>query len=149
MKRGDITAGLVLAGVAVFVLQQARTLSYVDEFGPGPGFLPYWLGLLLLALSACLIVVGFRRSPAIKAEAAAGEPSRALLAWLGLVATAAAMEVIGFISSFALLSFFLVYMIERRSLWSAIAVVAAITLSFFLLFRVILPVPLPVSPWGF
>jgi hypothetical protein len=71
------------------------------------------------------------------------------LASVGLIATVAAMQVLGFFVSLGLLSVFLVYVIERRSLSGAITVAVAITLGFLLLFRVVLPLPLPLSPWGF
>ena len=141
MKRRDFAAGLVLAGAGVLVAQQVQTLSYRDEFGPGPGFLPLWLGLLMIVLASGLAISALR-TPA-EEQAAGPRTGRALLAWSGIVAMVAAMETIGFIASLGLLSFFLVYVIERRSFLGAITVAATITLSFFLLFRVILPAPLP------
>ena len=161
-----------MAGVGIFVILQARTLTYRDEFGPGPGVLPFWLGLILTALASCQVVLALwnngdvRPSPAASrrplpgGEADSPLPlgevgpshsriSRVLLAWVGLVATVAALKVLGFFASLGMLSFFLVYVVERRSLPRAIAVAVAMTLSFLLLFRVILPVPLPLNPWGF
>ena len=154
MIRRDVAAGLALAGVGILVTRQVQTLSYLDEFGPGPGFLPFWLGALMTVLASLLVFIGLRdrrEVPKHESGGPTGSPrlGRALLGAVGLVAMAAALDVLGFIVSFALLSFFLVYVIERRSLLGAITVAIAITLSFLLLFRVILPVPLPLSPWGF
>jgi hypothetical protein len=151
MRRHDAVAGVVVAGLGIFVTRQGRALSYLDEFGPGPGFLPYWLGLLLMALAACLIISAMRSHTRIpKQEPGVGSGAgRALLAALGLVVMAATLEVLGFIGSFALLSFFLVYVVERRTLAGAITVTAALTLSFFLLFRVVLALPLPMGAWRF
>jgi putative tricarboxylic transport membrane protein len=160
MKRRDIVSGLLVAGVGIFVTQQATTLTYRDEFGPGPGLLPFWLGILMIVLAAFQIVLGIlgtRRRSGTEAEFvvqnSASIPDlrkhRVLLAAVGLIATAAGLQTLGFFASFGLLSFFLVYVIERRSLSRALAVTAAITLGFLLLFRVILPLPLPPGPWGF
>jgi putative tricarboxylic transport membrane protein len=157
MINKDIAAGLVLAGAGILVTQQVQTLSYLDEFGPGPGFLPLWLGALMTVLASLLVFIGLRRREEVsKPEPATGvtespvpRPRRALLAALGLIAMAAALEVLGFIVSLALASFFLVYVIERRSLLGAITVTIAITLSFLLIFRAILAIPLPVGPFGF
>lgn len=152
-KRPEIVSGLVLAGVGILVTQQASKLTYRDEFGPGPGLLPFWLGLLLTALALCQVASAWEfgdvdRIRSIEFGQRHRIP-RVVLAWLGLVATVAALDLLGFIVSFGLLSFFLIYVVERRSLVNAIVVAVAITLSFLLVFRVILPVPLPVSPWGF
>jgi hypothetical protein len=75
--------------------------------------------------------------------------ARAAIAAAGLVAAAAAVETLGLIVSFGLLSFFLVYAIERRSFVAALTVAAAFAMSFLALFRLILQSPLPVGPWGF
>jgi hypothetical protein len=153
MNRKDIAAGLALAMLGMLIIWQARGLTYLDDFGPGPGFLPFWLALLISALSLCLAVFALRNqaenvSPVNSPnEVRRGYP-RALLAWLGMIAMVGTMEVLGFIASFALFSFFLVCVIERRSLSSATAVAVGIALGFYLLFRVFLPVPLPTNPWG-
>ncbi len=123
-------------------MAQSRTLSYQDEFGPGPGFLPYWLGLLLTALSVALIV-------SAKSSGSGSPAGRTLLSIAGLSAMTATLNTIGFIAGFGLLSFFLVYVIERRSLRHSLMVALCMSAGFLLLFHVILPVPLPAGPWGF
>jgi putative tricarboxylic transport membrane protein len=153
MKRRDIASGLAFAVLGLWVAQQARSLTYSDEFGPGPGLLPLWLGLILSALAACLVIFSVLR----KGAAESAEPDvpvlskflRVLPAWLGLVATVAVLNLLGFVASLGLFTFFLVYWVERRSLKSAIVVSVAITVSFLFVFRVILPVPLPLNAWGF
>ena len=158
MKRPDIASALVLVGLGIFVTQQSTKLSYRDEFGPGPGLLPFWLGLLLIALAVCLVIStlilssprGKARDPHGPVSVAGLHPRlRVVLAWLGLVAMVAVLGALGFILSLGLLTFFLVYVVERRSLGNAVIVTVSITLAFLLLFRVIIPLPLPASPWGF
>ena len=51
---------LVLAALAVFIIAEGMTLSYYGRFGPGSGFLPIWVGGLLLVLSLILAVQSFR-----------------------------------------------------------------------------------------
>src|SRR5262245_57176168 len=138
MKRRDIASGLALALLGIFVALQARNLTYSDEFGPGPGLLPYWLGLILLGLGGCLVVSAAMRKGATDPKEASPNPMqsgvsalskflRVVPAWLGLVATVALLNVLGFVASLGLFSFFLVYWVERRSLPSAIVVSVAIT----------------------
>jgi putative tricarboxylic transport membrane protein len=142
MKRADIVSGLVVAAAGLLIMQQAATLTYRDEFGPGPGLLPYWLGWILFALAVIQVALAVRSG---------GEPStdsvsnkgRVLVVIGGFIAMVAAIEAIGFIASFGLLSFFLVYVVERRSLPRAAAVAVALVLGFLLVFRVFLPIPLP------
>jgi hypothetical protein len=56
----------VIAGAAVFLLGVATaivawtTLPYTGEFGPGPGFLPFWLGIALAVCAVPVIVTDLR-----------------------------------------------------------------------------------------
>jgi hypothetical protein len=156
MKRPDLASGLALAGVGIFVIQQSRQLTYQDEFGPGPGLLPLWLGVLLTALAFGQAAAALRRpggqppvSTSSEADANQSRPRRLLLTLAGLALTAGLLEWLGFIVSFALLAFFLVYMVERRSFTQAVTVALVMSLAFLLVFRVIVPIPLPLNAWGF
>jgi Na+/melibiose symporter-like transporter len=154
MKRRDIASGVALAILGLWVAQQARGLTYNDEFGPGPGLLPLWLGLILSVLAGCLLIFeAIRKSSKEPQEhsdvSVLSKFLRVFPAWLALLATVALLNVVGFVASLGLFTFFLVYWVERRSLKSAIVVSVAITLSFLVVFRVILPVPLPLNAWGF
>ena len=56
----------IIGGVAVFLLGIATsmlawlTLPYSGEFGPGPGFVPLWLGIAMTACSIPVIVADLR-----------------------------------------------------------------------------------------
>jgi len=58
----------VIAGVAVFLLGVATTvlawttLPYTGEFGPGPGFLPVWLGVTLMVCAIPVLISDIRRA---------------------------------------------------------------------------------------
>ncbi len=58
----------VIAGVAVFLLGVATTvlawttLPYSGEFGPGPGFLPVWLGITLMVCALPVLIADIRRA---------------------------------------------------------------------------------------
>jgi hypothetical protein len=142
MKRKDIVSGVVLIVIGLLVAQQAAQLTYRDEFGPGPGMLPYWLGLIMCGLAVIQVGLALRRrDDAI--PTARSDKGRVLPAAAGLIVMAAAVEVIGFMPSFGLLSFFLVYAVERQSFGRAATTALAMVLGFVLLFRLILPIPLP------
>ena len=98
MRGRDLTAGLVLAGLGIMITRYSQSLSYLDEFGPGPGFLPYWLGLVLTALALGLVISAARtRTQALKPEAAGQGSGRALLTIAGLFAMVATLELLGFL----------------------------------------------------
>jgi putative tricarboxylic transport membrane protein len=54
------------AGIALgaWVCWTSLGLTFYTRIGPGPGFFPMWLGLLLALLSTVILVGSFRRLPA-------------------------------------------------------------------------------------
>ena len=151
MKKGDLLAGLVLVAFGAFVIHQALRLDYLNEYGPGPGFLPRWVGIGLVALASWLSlarVFGHQERRAA-AEGAWRKAGRALGTWGGFVGAMALFKSLGFILSFALLTLFLVLVMDRRSPFAAFTVAVGGALGFYLVFVMALGVPLPVGPWGF
>jgi hypothetical protein len=59
----------IIGGVAVLllglgtVLAAWRTLPYTGEFGPGPGFVPLWLGVVLMVCAVPVILGDLRARP--------------------------------------------------------------------------------------
>jgi putative tricarboxylic transport membrane protein len=138
---------------AVFAAATGIAYSYAlkDDLGPGPGFFPFWLGLIGTVLGLALLAQSWRgRSVGDGAEGL--WPDRpgalraaALLGGLGL----AALEPAGFrVTAFVVTAALLVALGVRRPV-----VIAAFALvSSFGLFHVFyhwLKVPLPVGPSGF
>jgi putative tricarboxylic transport membrane protein len=147
----ELVIGLCLCAFGAYVAFEAFKLPYGSEFGPGPGFFPLWIGLGLAGLSLLLIFANLVASPD-------GEPSRrpsrwavgrALSGWLGLIIAIALLPWLGFALSLALLTLFLILALERRSVWTALAVAFALALGFHLIFAVALGLSLPAGPWGF
>ena len=56
LQKGDVISGAVLAALGVYIITQARAWDYYTLDGPGPGFFPFWYGVVMLVLSLLLIV---------------------------------------------------------------------------------------------
>jgi putative tricarboxylic transport membrane protein len=119
--------------------------------GPGPGFFPLWIGLLLAALSILLVALQFR-------DAAAGNgpekihwrgTGRVLVGWLAVMVAAALLKPAGFVVSYVLLTAFLILVVFRQRWTAAAAVSLGSAAAFWLLFVKLLNVRLPAGPWGF
>lgn len=150
MKRADVLAGLCLIGLGIFIIQQALQLDYINEYGPGPGFLPLWLGIGFLALTSPLVVMTILRPMSHAAEEESWEEmGRAAATWGGLMVATALLNRLGFILSFTLFTLFLVLVMDRRPLFTAVTVAVGSAFGFYLIFAVALGVSLPVGPWGF
>ena len=61
MRYANITAGaaVLLLGIATTAAAWL-TLPYSGDFGPGPGFLPLWLGVTLVVCAVPVIMTGLR-----------------------------------------------------------------------------------------
>ena len=60
MKVADLVGGLVVLLLGIAIVFFSSQLPYNSEYGPGPGFLPLWLGIVLIG-SACFVVLNILR----------------------------------------------------------------------------------------
>jgi putative tricarboxylic transport membrane protein len=150
VANGDVVSGGVLAGLGIFVVIEARHWDYLAADGPGPGFFPLWYGLALIALSLALVIGALKRGAAAPAQRVDWcEMGRALLAWAALTAAIGLLSVLGFVVSFALLTFFIISIMYRRPLGFGLAAGAVSAAAFYLVFPLALNVSLPVGLFGF
>ena len=146
---GDLWSGLALALLGIYIVVQAWQWEYLGPEGPGPGFFPLWYGLAILALSALLVVSQLRRAPPRSKPVEWSRVARALSAWLALAVSVALFKVLGFVVSFALLTYFMVAVMYRRPPQTAALAALASGAGFHLLFDQLLGVSLPSGFLGF
>jgi putative tricarboxylic transport membrane protein len=147
----EFYSGVALALFGLYVAGASWRFDYLSEEGPGPGFLPFWLGIAIFALAVVLIVSTLRHLPphANKQPQSWFAESRALFAWLALMGAIFLSPVVGFTVSLMLLTIFIIAYMERRSMWSAMLVALGLGIGFHVVFVVVLGLSLPVSPLGF
>jgi len=151
VRSADRIAGAALLALAVaYAAFALRQYAYWGENGPGPGFLPFWVGLVLALLATMLLVGGVRSRDA-------GEPwlpDRTGLLRIGLVlgATIAYVALLGVLGMTLATVLFLVVLVRwpDRQPWPvAIAVAVGVAAANYLVFVRWLHVPLPEGPLGF
>ncbi|MBI4536698.1 MAG: tripartite tricarboxylate transporter TctB family protein [candidate division NC10 bacterium] len=151
MRRADQITAIVLFVGSLVLMRESRKLPPSGTFGPGPEFLPFWLGILMAALAVTLFLQARRRAPA--AEARVFPRLRALLpigaTLAGLAAYISLVEILGFLLATGLLTAFLLGVVERER-W-AVTLVVAVANSVILqtVFRTLLGVSLPKGFLGF
>ena len=153
MRRYYQTAGVLALALAVYVMVESRTgLNYYTEYGPGPGFLPFWCSVLLACLSAgWLAQVSLRPvEPPPEGFVPPRDGAVRIVSVIGaLLAFALVMGVIGFqLTMFAFL-WFLLLRIGRRTQLASLLLALAGSAAFTYLFRNRLDVPLPLSGFEF
>jgi hypothetical protein len=144
LRRDHVAGGVFVAGGAI-LFAMSGDLPFGTLSSPGAGMMPKLVLILLIGLGACLML-------------RAGEsPPLANVAWADLVHAATivaaasvaigAYTVIGFIPSISLLLFALIYVVERRNIWRALAVSICVTFGSYYLFNTLLKSPLPRMPF--
>lgn len=146
---GDLWSGVALAALGAYIVIQARQWEYLGPEGPGPGFFPLWYGVAMLGLSALLIFSNLRRRPDRGNAIEWIRVGRALSTWFALAASVALFKPLGFVVSFALLTYFIVAVMYRRPLKIAALTAVASAAGFHLVFDRALGVPLPAGFLGF
>ena len=149
LKDADVLSGSVLAALGIYIMIEASQWTAYSPGGPGPGFFPIWYGLAIVGLSLALVA-----SKIFNAKEADGQgidwsgAPRALGTWAMFTASAVLLKQIGFVLSFGLLTFFLVTVIFRQSLLTALLTAIGCTAGFYLVFPLALGVDLPAGPFG-
>src|SRR5258708_27312705 len=144
-KSGDLWSGVALAALGLYIIVQARQWEYLGPDGPGVGFFPLWYGVAILGLAALLIVSHFRRAPARGSAIDWARQVRAFSTWLALAVSVALFKPLGFVISFALLTYFIVAVMYRRPLKTAALTAVASAARVYLVFP---RAPLRAPPLG-
>lgn len=142
----ELVGSLFWLGVAVFAAVQGFALSLGTVQSPGPGFFPFWGGVVLGLLSLTILIRALGKGERLSLSG---------IRWWTLVLVAGAL--LGYLLflerlGFALVTFiflFLLFRLEyagwlRSAMWSLLATAGA-----WMLFGVWLKSQLPRGPWGF
>ena len=151
MRSADRIAGAALLALAVaFATFALRQYAFWGENGPGPAFLPFWVGVVLALLAVILLVGAVRSGDAGEAWL----PDRTGRLRIGLVlgATVAYVALLGVLGMTIATALFLVVLVrwpDRQPWRVAITVALAMAAANHLVFVRWLHVPLPEGPFGF
>jgi hypothetical protein len=69
MRKADRIFGVIGLGLSLWCYLESRKFHYMTDFTPGPGFMPFWVGVVLALLSFYLIVDSFVRKAGKKDDA--------------------------------------------------------------------------------
>jgi hypothetical protein len=109
-----------------------------------------WYGACMIALSLVLVATSLKRGAGEPVNAANWrETGRVLASWAAFALCVGLLQVLGFLLAFALFTFFLIAVMYRRPLGTALAVAVGMSVGFYLLFPLALNVELPVGKLGF
>jgi putative tricarboxylic transport membrane protein len=141
----------VLVAMGVFVTIQSVALSYYTPVGPGPGFFPFWLGLLLVVLAGASLVTTFvSKIPVIFEDAIIPDRAAGIQMAINFVMVgffALTVRPAGFVFSMFVVLIVLL-LVNRVHLLTALAVALGASLGASYAFANWLHVYLPPAPFG-
>lgn len=148
MRRVYQAASLVFLAFSAYLVFYSRTMEYYADLGPGPGFFPFWLGLMLVLLSITwLVQVSIGPGGSIKQSFL---PDRRglvrVLSVLGaLTLFGWVVEGLGFQLTMLIFLGFLLVVLGRQNLIVTATVAVVGSFGVYYIFRYWLDVPLPAS----
>jgi putative tricarboxylic transport membrane protein len=152
MRGADQIAGVIMLVFSLAVVEGGRRMPPSNTFGPGAGFLPICLGIVMGLLSVLLLLSASRQS----SDAVGRSPfpdRRAMLAIGATVGAMAAfillMELLGFLLATTLLSAFLLGVVERERWLTTAFVAVGNAVGLYVVFQLLLGVSLPKNLLGF
>jgi len=147
MWRARVLGGLVVLALGSAVIFFARQLPYHSGYGPGPGFLPLWIGVVLVISSLVVTVQEFRL--ASQGDTFFQPRTRMVVKVVALIAiTFLVVPLLGFSLGFGLFILATMRLMgnHRWMTCGAAAIVTAVGIHF--LFGQWLDIPLPIGVVG-
>ncbi len=152
MKKADLITGVFLLALSGLVIWGASQMPPSATFGPGAGFLPFWLGILLAVLATILFVSAWRRQATEKDSEPVFPGKHALLTiastLVGLAGYILLIEVLGYLVDTFLFIVFLMKAVEHEKWPLTLMVAAGTTVVLFVTFQILLKITLPSNMFG-
>ncbi len=145
MTTVDRIAWAVLGVFGVFVVYESLQIKYYgSDFGPGPGFFSFWLGVLVVALSAIEIVRTFGKRVPLPADFFPAKAGVVRIACLlgALTALVLLLDRLGYSVTMFLFCGFLLRVLGKQPWWLTVVLTLAGSFGTAYVFRqlqVILP----------
>ena len=152
MNQHDKWSGAIgiLIGLAFCIGSVNLGLGKMRE--PGPGFLPFIVGAILIFLSAIIFLPALRKMKMTTGETITrgiGKYRKGGLIFLALVLYNLTLSFLGFSVTTFLFVVFLMKIVEAQRWTSTIVTALCSAVAFYFVFQSWLMLDLPTGPWGF
>jgi putative tricarboxylic transport membrane protein len=148
MQRIHQVSALIFMALSGYMMWESWELEYYTPVGPGAGFFPFWLGVVMGAMSLTWLVQVSR--PAGKPEEGKFFPDfkgrlQIISMITALVLTSLLIELLGFQLTVFLFFIFMLLFIGKQSIWMSLVISVISSVGVYHVFVRFLDVRLPLS----
>ena len=140
--------GVLFLALGIYVAIAARRMEYFTPIGPGAGFFPFWLGLLMAVLAAVWLGQVSLGSPVVTPEGFVPDRAgvtRIVAVLLALVLLTGLVDRVGYCLAMLAFSLALLVGVGRQPLVVSLPFALTASFGFYYVFRYWLGVQLPPS----
>lgn len=124
MIKADRIFAVIGLALSLWCYLESTKFNYMTEFTPGPGFMPFWVGIVLAVLSCCLIYDTTRRKPSAKDNKKLLPENHALfrvgLIMVMLFGMKFSMNILGFPLTLVLFTTVILTLLEKYSILKSV-----------------------------
>jgi putative tricarboxylic transport membrane protein len=143
MRVVDLMGGIGVLGLGAGITFFASRLPYTAEYGLGPGFMPLWIGMVLMGCAVIIIVQSLKRSTGSQKEFVTPKTRKVGFVFAALVVTFLFMRIFGLAVSLGLFTGVTMKTLGRHG-WPLSALVTLVTaVAVYVIFGYLLDIPLP------
>jgi hypothetical protein len=147
MRRADRIFGVIGLGLSLWCYLESTKFTYMARFTPGPGFMPFWVAVVLALLSGYLIYNSITREPSKRDEKkilpGAHALRRVATILLLLFGVKFSMPVLGFPLTLAVFTAVILLILERYSIVKCIGYGVAYAAATWFIFEYLLSMGFP------
>ncbi len=151
MKSRDVASGAFWLLVGAFVTWSGWDLELGSMHDPGSGFILFWIGIAMMALSVAVVVLALAKRPGGPPEVSPWADvswGRVIAVLVALVAYGWLLERLGFVLTTTIVMVFLFKAVEPQRWWIAAAGAVASAVVGYVVFKVWLGAQLPAGAFG-
>jgi len=153
MKKSDRVFSIICIGLSLWLILESLKYDFLEKYTPGPGFMPFWLGVVLLIFSIALLIETFVKKNGKEVKKRLLPPRHSLYR-LGLIMLITAgfslvMNFLGFTLSVILYVPVILFFMEGINITKSVIAGLAFGVCIFLIFQYWMEVNLPTGFWGF
>lgn len=147
MRKADRIFGVIGLGLSLWCYLESTKFDYMTQFTPGPGFMPFWVGVILALLSCYLIYDSFKREPSKQDDKKILPEKHALIRVsaiiLMLFGVKFSMNILGFPLTLVLFTTAILLLLERYSILKSVGYGIAYAAVTWFVFQYILSMGFP------